>query len=331
MDVNRLKLRIDPTGRNTNDRNINLPIDITTDELGRGDLVNQYESDTLIKILGLNKDYEVTRYSQSPLQNGDPTPNLFMNFNFGNLLSSNPFNVLYKKLPDVTTFNSVGNSRCIEGLEEESLEPIPIYTPYNPNDRTTWVGYDYQGFLPKETYSITETFSKSFFKLDFYDTPIRSKQKLYMTLVINPINGNDIYRPTLKTSNQLPLDQPDGRYNCNPDAEKNTPTPFFELDPVNNSEGYHIYWLKEKTFLDLDVFFLQAKFFNAKTGLVTQFINTPQNEIPNPFSFSKTDYFYYRVKLDQNRYTYTYYRTSDGLRVGAEESSPINFYQYFNP
>ena len=331
MDVNRLKLRIDPTGRNTNDRNINLPIDITTDELGRGDLINQYESDTLIKILGLNKDYEVTRYTQSSLQDGDPSPNLFMNFNFGHLTSSQPFEVLYKKTPSPTTFNSAEIFSCIDGLEDESLEPTPIYEAYNPDRPETWTGYDYQDFLPKETYSITDTFSKSFFKLDFYDTPVRSKQKLYMTLVINPINGKKIFRPTLKTTDLNTNEQPDGRYNCNPSAEKYTPTPHFELDPVNNSEGYHIYWLKQKTFLDLDVFFLQAKFFNAKTGLVTQFINTPQNEIPNPFSFSKTEYFYYRVKLDQSRYTYTYYRTSDGLRVGAEESSPINFYQYFNP
>ena len=79
---------------------------------------------------------------------------------------------------------------------------------------------------------------------------------------------------------------------------------------------------------------MSCKFYNAKTGVVTQMINTPQQDINTitnqPFSISKENYYYYRVVLNQDRFTYTIFRTSDGVRVGEDATNPIKFYQYFN-
>ena len=95
MAVNKYKLRINQVQDGNLDREIILPIPITTDEMGRGDLIREYEDDTIAKLVGLTKDYEVTRYTHSPLVDGDPSPNIFYDFNFGfptDLTNSN-FNV----------------------------------------------------------------------------------------------------------------------------------------------------------------------------------------------------------------------------------------------
>ena len=47
---------------------------------------------------------------------------------------------------------------------------------------------------------------------------------------------------------------------------------------------------------------MSCKFYNGKTGIVTSFLNTPQNNLPTPYSFPTEEYFYYRVKLNQNNY-----------------------------
>ena len=208
----------------------------------------------------------------------------------------------------------------------------PIYEPYEPNNIINWYGYDFQNFTPEETYKSNKSFTKSFFKLDLYNSRDRKQQKLFISIIISPINGIKILRPTLSV--QCPSDVTDGRYNCRPEGEQFCPTPNFELDPVNNNEGYFIYWLKEKTLIDLSVFYMSCKFYNGKTGEVTQMINTPQSIINlqtnKPYSISKEDYYYYRVVLNQDRFNYTIFKTSDGTRVGEDATNPIRFYQYFN-
>lgn len=337
MAVNKLRLRVNQIKDGVYDRQIIFPFGQTYDEAGRGDLVKKYEDDTIDKLVGIKKDYEVVRYTHAPLLNGDPSPNIFYNFNFG-YLDSNPnsFSQLFPSEPNESLSPGppsgwdTTNAPCPDKLPDyyPDNSTNTIYLPYDPNDITSWYGYDFQGFTPEETYKSKTTFTKSFFKLDLYNSRDRKQQKLFISIIINPINGIKILRPTLSV--QYPSEIPDGRYNCRPEGEQFCPTPNFELDPINNNEGYFIYWLKEKTFLDIDVFYMSCKFYNGKTGEVTQLINRPQSDISKPYSISKEDFYYYRVVLNQNRYTYTIYRVSDGIRVGEDSTNPIKFYQYFN-
>ena len=331
MAANKLRLRVNQIKDGVYDRQIIFPFGQTYDEAGRGDLVKKYEDDTIDKLVGIKKDYEVVRYTHAPLLNGDPSPNIFYNFNFGNLLNGNPnsFTDLFPNEPQEA--GMWGNDApCPDALKEYYPDNLTntIYFPYDSTDVSSWYGYDFQGFTPEETYKSKTTFTKSFFKLDLYNSRDRKQQKLFISIIINPINGIKILRPTLSV--QFPSEIPDGRYNCRPEGEQFCPTPNFELDPINNNEGYFIYWLKEKTFLDIDVFYMSCKFYNGKTGEVTQLINTPQSDISKPYSISKEDFYYYRVVLNQNRYTYTIYSVSDGIRVGEDSTNPIKFYQYFN-
>jgi len=354
MAVNKYKLRINQVQDGNLDREIILPIPITTDEMGRGDLIREYEDDTIAKLVGLTKDYEVTRYTHSPLVDGDPSPNIFYDFNFGfptDLTNSN-FNVTYRTQPNLTcSFNDnllTPTTPCVKN-KLEGIYPPPnpcpeqpgfsgqtgtnMYVPWDPNGSGDMgkFGYELQNFSTGETYRNEKSFVKSFFKLDLYDSPIRNEQQLYISLIINPINGEKLFRPTFKFG--CPIEgipqREGGRWNCQPTGEKWVPSPTFQLDPLDNNEGYYIYWLKEKTFLDLSTFYMSCKFYNGKTGIVTSFLNTPQNNLPTPYSFPTEEYFYYRVKLNQNNYTYTIYDKLNS-RIGATSPSSIKFYEYFN-
>ena len=336
MAVNKIRLRRNQVKDGVYDRQLIFPLGQTYDEVGRGDLIEVYQNEVIDKLVGIKKDYEVARYTHAPLPNGDPSPNLFYNFNFGALIDSKPstFTITNTSHPIVEVSGWGDDPPCPDKLQDyyPDKSTNPIYKPFNPEDLTTGYGYDFQGFTAEETYKSAKVFTKSFFKLDLYNSRDRNQQKLFISIIINPINGKKILRPTLSV--QCPAETPDGRYNCRPEGEQFCPTPNFELDPINNNEGYFIYWLKEKTFIDIDVFYMSCKFYNAKTGEVTQLINTRQDIINNvtskPFSISKEDYYYYRVVLNQDRYTYTIYNTTNGSRVGTSENNSIKFYQYFN-
>lgn len=335
MAVNKLRLRVNQLKDGVYDRQILFPLGQSYDETGREDLIGTYEDETIEKLVGIKRDYEVTRYTHAPLENGDPSPNLFYNFMFGNVQNPNPLtfttNFPSTPIPGVGWGN---NPPCPPGITDfyAHYDNNPIYEPSNPTNPTTWYGYDFQTFTPEETYKNDKSFTKSFFKLDLYNSMDRKQQKLFISIILNPINGNKILRPTLSV--QCPADEADGRYNCRPEGEQFCPTPRFELDPTINNEGYFIYWLKEKKLIDLNVFYMSCKFYNAKTGEVTQLINTNQMDIASttsqPYSIPKETYYYYRVVLNQDRFQYTIYKTSDGTRVGQNSSNPINFYQYFN-
>jgi len=344
MAVNRLKIKINNSQDENLDKVLVIPIPQTTDEVGRGDLIDEYERETIERLLHLKKDYEVIRYTQAPLIGGDPSPNMVYNFNFGVEDPNTPGPVYYNNVPEVTmatTWNDAGTSPCPQQLEAiygmggsdpellpDGITVAPILTPsLYPTFPPTWYGYDAAGFSAEEAYRNEKSFVKSFFKLDLYDSPIRNNQKLYISIILNPINSEKIYRPTL--NNSCPADAlADGRWNCKPYGDRWVPTPHFNLDPFGNNDGYYIYWLKDDKFLDINDFYMSAKFYNGKTGVITSFINQSQNTLPNPFNFTPENFSYYKITLDRINYTYTMFDSSNN-RAGIP-SNPIIFWQYIN-
>jgi hypothetical protein len=115
--------------------------------------------------------------------------------------------------------------------------------------------------------------------------------------------------------------------------------PEFVLDYVGDKEGFFIYWLKKRNFLNINTFYMSAKFFNAKTGQFTtmmtgkgtnplELTNGPQALITgNKYGFDNTQFFYYTVKLDYPTQTYQVYNTY-GQRLGT--NLPIKWYEYVN-
>jgi len=62
-------------------------------------------------------------------------------------------------------------------------------------------------------------------------------------------------------------------------------------------------------------------------GVFVKMTNTPQSSIASPFTFNPEDYFYYKVILDYNTYTYQVFDNQN--RIGT--TSSIKWYEYVNP
>jgi len=179
-------------------------------------------------------------------------------------------------------------------------------------DNTTWVrSYITQGFSSNEVFLYANSFKKSFFKLDLYDSTNLKIQKNYVTIILPVQEGeNDIINI---------LGKP-----------RNIKSPRFKLDYIGNKEGFFIYWLKNRDYINIDTFYMTAKFFDAKTGVFIKMMNTQQSLLlGNKFSFPQEDYFYYKVVLNYSNYTYNIFDKSNN-KAGTT-TNPIKWYEYINP
>lgn len=167
------------------------------------------------------------------------------------------------------------------------------------------------GFSAEDVFFYKNNFSNSFFKLDFYDSPDEKQQVNYLTTIIPTQQGLKMSAPMQRQV---------------VDIKK----PKFILDYIGDIEGFFIYWLKKRTFLNITKFYMTAKFYNAETGEFIRMMNQPQSSLPNsPYTFDTLTYFYYVLDLNYPRQTYTI-STTGGNRVG-EPNNPIKWYQYVNP
>ena len=128
----------------TNDQSIDIPIEIKWDFYGRTDSIEMYEEEVVEEIVGLPKDYEILRFSHEPYGDEEKTELNYQFFYFDGTSV------------DVSTSNL-----------------------------TDWKNsYIQAGFSIDELYSRSPTITKSFFKLDFYDTTGNTTQKNYFTIVL---------------------------------------------------------------------------------------------------------------------------------------------------
>ena len=181
------------------------------------------------------------------------------------------------------------------------------------SNTSNWkIDYRAQGFTTQEVYYYANSFRNSFFKLDLYDSPIESQQENYITIILPTQQGLRMATKMQNTDVQIRK-------------------PQFLLDYVGDKEGFFIYWLKKRNFLDISTFYMTAKFFDGKTGQFVRMMNRPQSTIQgNKFVFSSSDYFYYRVDMDYLTHSYKVYDIINPTdRVGG--TVPIKWYEYINP
>ena len=181
------------------------------------------------------------------------------------------------------------------------------------SNSSNWkIDYRAQGFTTQEVYYYANSFRNSFFKLDLYDSPIESEQENYITIILPTQQGLRMATKMQNTDVQIRK-------------------PQFILDYVGDKEGFFIYWLKKRNFLDISTFYMTAKFFDGKTGQFVRMMNRPQSTIQgNKFVFSSSDYFYYRVDMDYLTHSYKVYDIVNPTdRVGG--TVPIKWYEYINP
>jgi len=181
-----------------------------------------------------------------------------------------------------------------------------FFTGGTISNKEQWVSSYIKGrFLVRDIKYNSKKFKNSFFKLDYYDSPIAKEQKILLTTILPFQNGE-------KDSNGII-------------------TPNYVLDYNKNTEGYFMYWLKDKNYLNIDTFYVGATFFDSSTGVFTRMTNVVQGGLSNDkFNLNSIFDFYYKVKLDYNDKTYAYYdMKTENKRIGIN-GDPIKWYEYVN-
>lgn len=246
------------------------------DFLGRDESIDEFQSQVVSDLIGIPGNFEISRFVHEEENQENEKTSITYNFYFYS--GANPSNV--------SVLTSTQNN---------------------------WVNsFIAEGFTTSEIYYNTKPFTKSFFKLDFYDSTSSTEQKIYLTLIL-PLQQGD--KENASIAPLLPNIQ--------------IFKPSQTLDFLKNNEGFFIYWLRDFDYLKIDTFFMSAKFFDAKLGVFVKMTNQPQSSFPNKFNFISDDKFYYKVVLDYEKFTYKVFDMNTNLRVGS--STPINWYEYINP
>ena len=195
-----------------------------------------------------------------------------------------------------------------------------FYSGGSVTTENNWaINYINQGFTPQEVYYYANNFANSFFKLDLYDSPDEKRQTNYLTVIIPTQQGLTMTTQMQRTTVSIKK-------------------PKFVLDYIGDKEGFFIYWLKKRNFLDIDTFYMTAKFYDAKIGQFVKMTNRCQGGTGNnntPYTFNNTLDFYYEVKLDYPSQTYQVIDINPAntatynQRVGT--TTPIKWWEYVNP
>ena len=276
--MNRYKFIIPKT-----DQYIDLPIEMKWDFYGRDDSISVYEDEVINELTGNKEDFEILRFAHAPYSSNTKTDIKYKFYFFS----------VNGQVPPNPTLN---------------------VTTSSPSD---WIcSYIPEGFNVKEIYYYVKPFTKSFFKLDFYDSPDTSTQKNYFTIILPVQQGlvqTTILNPSVLGSKTVSIKRP-----------------YFVLDYVGDKEGFFVYWLKKRDFIDLSTFYMTAKFFDARNGVFIKMMTVPQTSLSSQTNFNPNDYFYYKLELDYNLRTYRVVNKTTGVRVGTN-INPISWYEYVNP
>jgi hypothetical protein len=257
------------------DQQINIPIEIKWDFTERDQAIDTYQEEVLEDLIGSPNDFELSRFAH----------NSYISANTNTLATK----IFYE-------FNFFDTGQTI-------------------NNSAAWINsYQYADFSKLDIYSYIKPFTKSFFKLDFYDTKNEVSQQNYFTIILPVQQG---FFETVSISTFL--------------SNVNIKKPRVGLDYIGDKEGFFIYWLRSRFYINLDKFYMSAKFFNARTGNFVRMMNRPQSTLSgNYYTFNSDDYFYYEVQLNYNTKTYEVISTTTNNRVG-DEINPISWYEYVNP
>ena len=257
------------------------------------------------------------------------------------ILTQNGLQTFNINVPIQSTWDFEGLDDAIDQYEERAIKEVVgvgydfevdrfPHAPYNTNQtdinyefyffsggslstESSWkISYLGEGFTTQDVYYYSNKFTRSFFKLDFYDTVDEKRQKNYFTIIIPTQQGEMVPAQISQTPVYIR-------------------TPKYKLDYIGDKEGFFIYWLKNLEFIPINTFYMTAKFYNASTGQFTKMMNKPQSTIDgNKYEFDQITYFYYRVVLNYVEQNYTVLPLYSQDRVGLS-TQPIKWYEYVNP
>lgn len=283
--MNKFRLTVSDT-----ERFVNIPLNIDFDNVGRDDLIDEFEEEVIEKVINPIEDFETTRYSNKVWLNGNGEQKTSLTEEF----------YFFDRLYNIAS-TSVSVSNWV--------------ADYNYVNNSVFSNFSGITFNDKELYYNANSFNNSFFKLDFYDTPNSETQRLLLTVVIPTQQG----RLRIADVGTLLVPQ-----------IVDVRRPIFDLDFVGDKEGYFIYWLKETGYINVNEFYMSAKFFNAKTGQFVRMLNRPQTLTPSKFNFPNDEFYYYKVVMDYNTYEYEIFNTFGSQNRVGTTTDPIKWYEYVN-
>lgn len=276
---------------------IDIPIEIDWDTYGQEDSIRIFERNAAIEVIGTATDFEVDRFSHESYYGL-----------LGSLTGAPPLNIVTNYFGECTDINYE--------FYFFSGSPLSLNSPLDwSNSYFSYLDQSGQTFSTSNLYYNNNVFSRSFFKLDFYDLPDEKAQIIYFTIILPTQQG---------ATEKINLNQ----YVQNVDVK----IPKMKLDFLGDKEGFFIYWLKNTSFISANTFYMSAKFFDAKNGIFIKMMNEPQSTLAvggSQYSFSSEQYFYYKVVLNRLNLTYQVFDYS-GTRRGIN-TNPIKWYQYVNP
>ena len=212
-----------------------------------------------------------------------------------------------------------------------------FFDSVNGNYGANSINFNNAGFTDGDLYRNKKSFTQSFWKFDFYDTPVREEQKLMFTIVL-PTTNCDKY--------QVPIDPDEDPVAYYQQAAQGlSPVydvwePKLNLGPIRGKdESYYIHWLKNRDLFEIETFYMSCKFFNALDGKIVRFINADPTGNIDPIE--PTNWFYYRVDIDVNelvtpKYSYKVTEFNNNAytmnlilgEVGMTTGQPIRWYEY---
>ena len=268
-----------------------------------------------------------------------------------------------------TNFDMVGHDDLLSEFEKETMQkvinPVKDYEvvryKHAPdeygmdnlyfvmsfiNSENSWIDeYSACGFEEPELFNFTKSVQNSFFKLDFYDSPNREKQKLQFSKIIpmylsnKTIYDRDRDNVVDYIDNDVFGDDMSGEVTTE-DIQKLTDRfsidttyglvgsyiiPNFFSNSMFNTEISNILFFKNNEISDIEEFYVSCRFFNAKNGDVVRMINDPKSD----GGINPKEDFYMKMVLDKNSRTYRYYdyNVVTGNRIGNGVNNPILFFQ----
>jgi hypothetical protein len=283
--VNNFRLRYNPLQNANTDIDLALqtPILTTWDLNGVNESIDVFENEIVQKAVNPIDNFETIRYSHArwapQIINVDPKTSTHYDFYF------------YSATTDSSITATTTN--------------------------TAWVtDYRANGFTSRQIYYNEDVFSKSYFKLDFYDSKKSTSQQNLLTIIIPTQQG--LTTSAVIGQNTVAIRKPE-----------------YQLNFTGDKEGYFVYWLKSSEFFnpEINTLYMSVKFYDASIGGFKKMMNTPQGTLPDKFNFDQDIYFYYTLKLNYDDYTYEVFLENEitPLTKVGTDYNPIKWYEYVNP
>lgn len=183
--------------------------------------------------------------------------------------------------------------------------------------------YEPTGLTLSENSKMLKQSTESFFRLEFFKTPdiLNENGEIIGSESPDRTNRRLVFAKNLA----LPIGE---KINFNQEGKTyNIFKPIFTGNNYRNKENMYLFWFQddsvlEDTTLIGNIFYMTAKFYNAKDGTITDFVKTDiDGEV------DETVDMYYKVIIEKENYSYVVLNNEERIGINTNTFKPIIFYE----